>query len=965
MLCLPASPERRKTMYQLPKHTLPRAAHLWLTAALLAALVCSLTPQRVLPAAARPEGAAPPASRSPSFDYAQDKPFDYAQDRPFDCAQDRPFDCAQDRPFDPAQDRSFAAWPPGLAATLAQALQDELPAAYNLSITAAGYRAENPAHNLQLDFTPAGLQVRSPSADWQWDLSLRALGYAGAVQPVPPADLAAGRTRLEYRRGPALTEWYLNSPWGLEQGFTLAAPPVASPGGGQRAGLVLELALGGSLTPRLEGATVLLAEGSGQVVARYTGLTAWDAGGRQLPASLSVAPHTIAILVDDSAARYPLTIDPWVQLAKLTASDGAANDYFGASVAISGDTVVVGAYGDDSYKGSAYVFVRPGGGWATTSTYTARLTASDGAAGDQFGASVAISGDTVVVGAYYDDIGGKDNQGSAYVFVRPGGGWVDMTETARLTASDGAAGDQFGASVAISGDTVVVGAPYDDGYKGSAYVFVRPAGVWATTSTYTARLTASDRAANDYFGASVAISGDTVVVGAYGDDSEKGSAYVFVRPVGGWVDMTETAKLTASDGEAGDRFGYSVAISGDTVVVGAYGDDIGSNADQGSAYVFVRPGGGWVTTSTYTAKLTASDGAAEDYFGASVAISGDTVVVGALGDDIGSNADQGSAYIFGNLGSIIVDKVTNPGGDPASFAFTLTGGPSNLNQSFNLTDATPPYDSGAVLPGSGYKVTETVPSGWNLTGATCSDGSPPDNVDLSAGETVTCTFTNTKQGHIVVDKVTNPGGDPASFAFTLSGGPSNLNQSFNLTDAAPPYNSGAVLPGSGYKVTETVPSGWSLTSAACSDGSPLDNVDLSAGETVTCTFTNTKQVTLTVNRTGTGSGTVTSNPAGINCGADCTETYNGNTVVALTATPAAGSSFAGWSGDCSGTDPTTSVTMNADKTCTATFNKAKLQPVGGYLVPVRRAELWAPWLGLALLASLAAVTVTLVRWRRG
>jgi uncharacterized repeat protein (TIGR02543 family) len=423
--------------------------------------------------------------------------------------------------------------------------------------------------------------------------------------------------------------------------------------------------------------------------------------------------------------------------------------------------------------------------------------------------------------------------------------------------------DNFGASVALSGDTVVVGARGDDSSKGSAYVFVRPAGVWATTSTYTARLTASDGVAWDNFGYSVAItiSGDTVVVGAYSDDSEKGSAYVFVRPVGGWVDMTETAKLTASDGEAGDRFGYSVAISGDTVVVGAYGDDIGNNDNQGSAYVFVRPGGGWATTSTYTARLTASDGAAWDHFGASVAISGDTVVVGAYGDDSG----KGSAYIFGNLGSIIVDKVTNPGGDPASFAFTLTGGPSNLNQSFNLTDAAPPYNSGAVLPGSGYKVTETVPSGWSLTGATCSDGSRPDNVDLGAGETVTCTFTNSKQ------------------------------------------------------------------------------------------------VTLTVNRTGTGNGTVTSNPAGINCGADCTETYNGNTVVALTATPAAGSSFAGWSGDCSGTNPTTSVTMNANKTCTATFNKAKLQPVGGYLVPVSRVELLAPWLGLALLALAAGVVAA---WRR-
>jgi hypothetical protein len=224
-------------------------------------------------------------------------------------------------------------------------------------------------------------------------------------------------------------------------------------------------------------------------------------------------------------------------------------------------------------------------------TETAKLTASDGADYDYFGFfSIAISGDTVVVGAVGDDIGANTDQGSAYVFVKPPGGWGNMTQTAKLTASDGAAGDWFGNSVAISGDTVVVAAAAADiganTDQGSAYVFVKPPGGWGNM-TETAKLTASDGADSDQFGASVAISGDTVVVGAVGDDiganTDQGSAYVFVKPAGGWTNMTETAKLTASDGAYGDRFGFSVAISGDTVVVGAPWKE--------SAYVFVEPHG--------------------------------------------------------------------------------------------------------------------------------------------------------------------------------------------------------------------------------------------------------------------------------------------------------------------------------------------------------------------------------------
>ena len=256
-----------------------------------------------------------------------------------------------------------------------------------------------------------------------------------------------------------------------------------------------------------------------------------------------------------------------------------------------------------------------------------------------------------MVGADGDDVGTNADQGSAYVFVKPGGGWVSATETAKLSASDGAAGDDLGTSAAVSGDTVVVGAPLDSGAtagQGSTYVFVKPGGGWVS-ATETAKLTASDGAADDSFGHSVAVSGDTVVVGAWvdnvGPNANQGSAYVFVKPGGGWVSATETAKLTASDGAGNDRLGQSVAVSGDTVVGGAYFDNVGTNADQGSAYVFVKPGGGWAS-ATETAKLTASDGAGTDRLGPSVAVSGDTVVVGAYFDDVGTNGNQGSAYVL-------------------------------------------------------------------------------------------------------------------------------------------------------------------------------------------------------------------------------------------------------------------------------------------------------------------------------
>src|SRR5262245_60340160 len=325
---------------------------------------------------------------------------------------------------------------------------------------------------------------------------------------------------------------------------------------------------------------------------------------------------------------------------KLVASGASLVANVGISVALSGDTAVIGAAYDDHAggigAGSAYVFVRDGTGW----TQEAKLVASDAAAYDNFGYSVSLSGDTAVVGALGDDHAGGFAAGSAYVFVRSGTVW---TQQAKLVASDYAAEDQFGSGVSISGDTAVIGAQRDDHAgeqtAGSAYVFVRSGTVW----TQQAKLVASDPAVGDQFGSGVSISGDTAVIGAQLDDQagelDAGSAYVFVRSGTSW---TQQAKLVASDAAAADRLGISVAVAGDTAAVGARADDHVGGVDAGSAYVFVRTGTVW----TQQAKLVASDAAANDWFGFSIALSGDSAVIGAVYDDHTGGTNAGSAYLF-------------------------------------------------------------------------------------------------------------------------------------------------------------------------------------------------------------------------------------------------------------------------------------------------------------------------------
>ncbi len=339
-----------------------------------------------------------------------------------------------------------------------------------------------------------------------------------------------------------------------------------------------------------------------------------------------------------------------IQQQELTAADGGAGDQFAWPVALSadGNTALIGAerkiINGNISQGAAYVFTRSGSNWVLQQ----ELTAADGTASDFFGSPVKLSadGNTALIGAGDKKIGSNSGQGAAYVFVRSGSTWTQEQE---LTASDGAAGDLFAAYAALSADgsnalvTAFTKNVGSNPSQGAAYVFTRSGSAWAQQQ----ELTASDAAANDLFGESPAVSGDggTILIGSPGKHAE----YVFVRSGSTW---TQRQELTASDGTASDEFGFSAAAlsaDGNTALIGADGKSVGTNSDQGAAYVFVRSGSNWVQQQEFTA----SDGAADDEFGVVAALSpdGSTALIGDVSKDVGTNSRQGAAYLFTRSGS--------------------------------------------------------------------------------------------------------------------------------------------------------------------------------------------------------------------------------------------------------------------------------------------------------------------------
>ena len=394
--------------------------------------------------------------------------------------------------------------------------------------------------------------------------------------------------------------------------------------------------------------------------------------------------------------------EPFFEAARLTAADGSANDFLGSRVAVSGDTLVAGAAGDDGGRGAAYVFRRTTGDWADAEQ-VAKLTAAGVGASHEFGRSVAIEGDTIVVGA-------APTGERAYVFVKPAGGWQDATQSATLAVAG--TGTFFGISVAIRGDVVAVGATADGTGgatgEGAVHVFERPLAGWSGTPARSAILISSGGEAEDFLGASVAVADTFIAAGRPGDDvgvspnvvQDVGSVAVFEKPAATWSSaqpVTEEQNLFGTTAAAaGQRVGESVTTDGTLVVAGAPSAPVSGDAGQGAAflwtgipgtfgelgrltvadgaaqdgfgsaaalaggrlaigalragssgavYVFADGGAGWLTGSQI-GKLATADGAPGDFFGGSVGISGTAVVVGAGSDDIGTAMNQGSVSVF-------------------------------------------------------------------------------------------------------------------------------------------------------------------------------------------------------------------------------------------------------------------------------------------------------------------------------
>ncbi|MRG91502.1 hypothetical protein [Polyangium spumosum] len=529
----------------------------------------------------------------------------------------------------------------GLRAAYVAAVQKDASPAYHLSRGAKGtISARNPAQGLSAELSPAGVRVAADArADRPFELSLEAVGCDGDLEPAAAASPEASGNRAEYRRGDVV-EWYLNGPLGLEQGFDLAKRPACREQGGGSVTLSMRAE---GLAPELtaEADAALLRDEAGEVILRYTDLHVTDAKGRVLPAFLSAGEGRIAIHVDDTGAIYPIVVDPivWSESQKLLAGDAQADASLGYAVAIDADTAVIGAPDDDAKgtdSGAAYVFLRN----AATNTWTQsqKLVSGDATltAGDRFGRAVTVAGNVIAVGAPLDNA----SRGVVFVFQRSAFG-SNFTQLQKITANDAASGDRFGSSVALSGTTLVVGSPFDDNTvggvnavdTGSAYVYLKGASTFVLQGS---KLTAgAAAAAQDEFGTAVAISGDTIVVGAYGDDdngSVSGSAFVFFRTGTTW---SQQAKLAPPDGKANDWFGYAVAVSGDTALIAAPL----ALASQGKVYAYTRNAGVWAQQ----AQFVAMDGDGGDQFGHSVSLVVDTAVIGARYDEPSS---AGSAYVF-------------------------------------------------------------------------------------------------------------------------------------------------------------------------------------------------------------------------------------------------------------------------------------------------------------------------------
>ncbi len=504
--------------------------------------------------------------------------------------------------------------PADAALAISRGLGGDFPT-YRLAPSTGGFVAHNARQGLIASFGARGATI-STRGGARVSIGLQTIGLGNDLHRVSWARPLARANRVEYRRG-GTTEWFANGPAGIEQGFTVDSEPSATSNGT----LTLALGISGTLTVRPgTGGSLVLFGADGKAVLRYGDLSVTDARGRALPAHMAVEHGRISISVDARGARYPLTVDPLLnQIGELYESAGAAEDMFGAAIAASGSTVVVGEtlteVGGHYRAGAAYVFTEGAGGWASA-TQIGKLVASNPESEESFGGAVAISGKTIVVGAPGRKSGSGVNAGGAYVYTEPAKGWgetPEQTQAAEFINSEDVAEYEFGLSVAITGETIIVGTPRYRNYEHS------------------------------------------VTPGA------DGAVFLFREPAGGWSHEpnaleTQSATLVPHESEVEEdgNFGYSVAIGssgGEQIIVaGAPGEPVGTEPTKyrrGIVFIFTEPAGGWVQSGPRypQVQLTASDGTEFASLGQSVSMSGGIVAADASRATVGA-VETGATYVF-------------------------------------------------------------------------------------------------------------------------------------------------------------------------------------------------------------------------------------------------------------------------------------------------------------------------------
>lgn len=512
-----------------------------------------------------------------------------------------------------------AGLPDGLYPALLQTQQAADPT-YNLTpqTERAGWQATNTAHELKIAFSQQGLSLNG------WKMRLAALnGQAFPSRPLP----VASNNRVEYQyqtqnqHDANLTEWYVNGPLGLEQGFTLTGP-------GQAGGNVIkvDLAVEGTRLTQTEKGWLNIHPASGETAdLQYGGLYAYDATGQQLPARLLLVPaadrqaQLIRLEVDTAAARYPIVIDPFIQQQRLVPAQPNSGDHLGSKVALSadGNTALVSAIFRPNTPGVVLVFTRTGSSWSEQQELRPDPDYGVGLFGYRL--DLSDDGNTAVMSAFVS--------GTIYVFTRSGTTW---TQQQIITSSTGYS-EKFGDGLSLSGDgnTLLVGQPTVNDSQGAAYIFTRSGNTWSQQVSFTA----SDAASSRNYGYNVKINtnGTTAFVSAFGQPYTQGVVYILNLNSGSW---SQQAKLQSGDSFYSDGFGYSIDLSedGNSALFGA--------PDRNFVYFYSFNGSDW----SQQQRLAPSDAERTDWFGAVVALSGDgkTALIGAPQ----KHNLKGAAYIF-------------------------------------------------------------------------------------------------------------------------------------------------------------------------------------------------------------------------------------------------------------------------------------------------------------------------------